>query len=558
MGGSSSPPAGSNGYRYYFDIHMGLCRGPVDEIREIAVGDRLAWQGAQTATGEGEIHALGLFGGDKKEGGVAGRFVAWMGDDDQVIAGGLVDLQPPGPVAGFRRMATFFFTGLVCAVNPYPKAWSFRIRRALKGWDGPVFHPELAQIVLGGTRSPPVDAYTPPEERPFGTYPSIPPEYTGQGTQVGNRYTPEEWAAYLQWLSDIQEYSTRPRAFERDPQIVAMNPAHILYEALTNREWGRGYPRNRIDDASFLAAATTLKDEGFGMCHKWSRRDSVKIFIQSVLDTIGGAMYTDRGTALMKLKLIRGDYVVADLPLFTTSNGIISIKDATTSNTSSAVNEVIVEFHDPVRNEKRSVRVQNLANLQSSGGAFNSLSKTYVGVPTASLALRLAQRDLRANSEGLRRFELVGDRRMSRLAPGDVIRIQDTARGVPPTVMRVAQVKDGTLTTGEMQIVVVQDLYGFPSSTFVDDTPNTWVKPTFEPCIGRHDVFEVPYFMLARQLLPAELALVDGATAILGTVAERGQAINISYDLAIKSGEIEEDEWPVGTGSYCGYVPPED
>ncbi len=38
------------GYSYYFGIHMGLGRGPVDEITHIKVGDKTAWQ---DATGSG-------------------------------------------------------------------------------------------------------------------------------------------------------------------------------------------------------------------------------------------------------------------------------------------------------------------------------------------------------------------------------------------------------------------------------------------------------------------------------------------------------------------------
>src|SRR5690606_6533837 len=36
-----------------------------------------------------------------------------------------------------------------------------------------------------------------------------------------------------------------------------MNPAHIVYEALTNPEWGLGYPPAVLDLASFTAAADT-------------------------------------------------------------------------------------------------------------------------------------------------------------------------------------------------------------------------------------------------------------------------------------------------------------
>jgi len=43
---------------------------------------------------------------------------------------------------------------------------------------------------------------------------------------------------------------------------VAMNPAHIIYQCLTDTAWGMGYPTASIDDAAFTAAADALYAEG--------------------------------------------------------------------------------------------------------------------------------------------------------------------------------------------------------------------------------------------------------------------------------------------------------
>ena len=40
--------------------------------------------------------------------------------------------------------------------------------------------------------------------------------------------------------------------------VTAMNPAHIIYQCLTDTAWGMGYPTSALDDASFTAAANTL------------------------------------------------------------------------------------------------------------------------------------------------------------------------------------------------------------------------------------------------------------------------------------------------------------
>lgn len=60
------------GYKYYMGIFMGLFRGPINEITEIRVGDRTAWQGSLTDNAVVNINAPELFGGTKSEGGIDG------------------------------------------------------------------------------------------------------------------------------------------------------------------------------------------------------------------------------------------------------------------------------------------------------------------------------------------------------------------------------------------------------------------------------------------------------------------------------------------------------
>jgi len=44
--------------------------------------------------------------------------------------------------------------------------------------------------------------------------------------------------------------------------VICANPAHIIYECLTNPVWGMGYPISIIDNTSFTQAADTFYSEG--------------------------------------------------------------------------------------------------------------------------------------------------------------------------------------------------------------------------------------------------------------------------------------------------------
>lgn len=486
MGKSSSNP--TTGYKYFFGIHMGISRGPVDSIKEIRVGDKTAWTGNQTDTGTISINAPDLFGGEKQEGGVVGTLDVMMGKPDQLAVSGLVSMLGHA-LPGFRKVLTSFFNGTIASNNPYPKAWKYRLTRALKGWeDDSAWYPEKAIIPLVGVK----DADT----------------------------------------------------SQSDTNIASMNPAHIILECLTNGEWGRGLTRSRLDLGSFAAAADTLFDEGFGLCLRWTRRDTLDAFVQSVIDHIGAVIYADRATSLLKLKLIRFDYVHSELPIYTTDSGMREIRENPVSALGPAVNEVVVEYIDPVSNNKRTKNAQNLASLQATNGVFNSLKKSYPGLPTAELAARVAQRELRMNAMALRTFTMTFDRRAWYIAPGDVFRISDVVRGIGDVVVRVGKVQDGTLQDGTITIDAVQDVFGMPNASFVGNEPPNWVKPNNKPILKEHRAFEVPYFMLRGSMSPADFDYLEDDAGFLGTVVAKPSDLSLAYNLFVKPGPPDEDEQP--------------
>lgn len=60
----------------------------------------------------------------------------------------------------------------------------------------------------------------------------------------------------------------------------------------------------------------------------------------------------------------------------------------------------------------RTVSVGNTAARMAAKGVINAITKDFPGIPVASLATRVAQRELKALSLSVRRFELTMDRRL--------------------------------------------------------------------------------------------------------------------------------------------------
>lgn len=525
MGKGSDPVTG---YKYSFGIHMGISRGPVNALVGIKVGDKKAWEGNITDSSDIFINKPDLFGGDKSEGGVVGTLKLLMGEVTQTAPAALVSMLGHA-LPGFRRMFTCFYDGQISSNSAYPKKWDFRVRRTTKGWDGEAWYPEKAMILMHGAEQTDI-IYVPKRM-----------DYTGGDLHdsIADAYN------HVQEQYEDETYDAQSVTYI--PEIHAMNPAHMIYECMTNREWGRGLPASVLDIASFTRAADALYDEGFGLCLRWTRRDTLESFVQSVIDHIGAVIYSDRATALITLKLIRADYDPRTLPIYDSDSGILAITENEVSAMGPAVNEVVVEYVDPVSNEKRTKNAQNLASLQASRGVFNSTKKSYPGLPNVQLAGRVAQRDLRLNAIALRRFTITMDRSAWKISPGDVMRMRDTVRGIQDVIVRVGRVEDGTLQKGTITITAVQDVFGLPLAAFTGDQPPGGAKPLTQPKLGRHRAFEVPYFMLKGAMKPADFDYITDDAGYLGTVAEKPTDLSLGYSIYVKPSEPTPDDLPPTT-----------
>ncbi|EPA9110251.1 hypothetical protein ACQ711_001116 [Serratia liquefaciens] len=509
MGGKGSKSV-TVGYKYFWDIHAGLGRGPVNEIVAITADKKTVFAGTEgQVTGNTSIYIdkRDLFGGDDTggEGGIRGTLDIMMGGPDQVMPPSVLKLLT-GLVPGFRGMVTTFFSGLISCYSASPKPWSYRVRRSDKGWDkNEVWYPEKALILLENTQAQLDDE---------------------------SKLTPEQ-AANLR-------------------RIHAMNGAHILVECATNRDWGRGL--SVVDDLdldSYRIAADRLYDERFGLCFRYNRQDSLDTFVQQVLDHIGAVQYGDLETGKMTLKLLRDDYVVDDLPLFTYDNGIIGVQDDDSSSADTAPNEITVTYHDPVTNSDGEVKAQNLGSIQSVG--LISSTVEYRAIPTHDLGARVAQRDLEMGAAGLTRLVIQFDRRGGILKPASVFRVSLPDRNIQSMVLRVGQISEGD--DGALKITAVQDVFGLPSTSYSSgEQPGGWTPPdqSARP-VTDMQLVELPYVVLASTVSESELAYIKPESGFVGIMASAPTSLSVNYQIQSRASgasfaDRNQGDWtPTGT-----------
>lgn len=333
--------------------------------------------------------------------------------------------------------------------------------------------------------------------------------------------------------------------------IVAMNPAHIIYQCVTDPVWGMGYPVQSIDVDSFEAAADTLYTEGFGLCMLWSRQEELGAFIRTVLDHIGAVFYSDPKTGKFGLRLLRADYDPDALQVFGEGN-VVALDSFQRVGYGDTVNEITVVFRDAGTNKDTPVTVQNLANVQAQG-AVVSQTRQYPGLPSASLALRVAQRDLIAASTPLAKARLVVNRSAWDLFPGDVFKLNWPKLGLVGIVFRVLGIDYGTLTDGTITVDIAEDVFGLPAGSYAAQEPPGWVEPdtTPDPVVDQA-ILEVPYRTLATALTAGELAILDSDAAYMSALAAKPSQTALQFAIASRVGSANFEE--VGIGAFVPYA----
>jgi len=315
---------------------------------------------------------------------------------------------------------------------------------------------------------------------------------------------------------------------------LLMNPAHIIYQCLTDPVWGMGCPTALIG-SSFTAAADALYAEDFGLCMLWNKPEEIGAFVNLVCDHIGAVLYTDPKTGLWEIRLLRADYDVGDLQIVTETEGV-EIESFQRPGYADTINEVTVKFREVATNRDASLTVQNLANVQAQAGVV-STTREYPGLPNEALALRVAQRDLIVMSTPLAKGRIRVNRSGWSLVPGDVFRLQWPKLGIADVVVRILGVDTGSLRDGKITLDIAEDVFGLPASSYAAQEPAGWQEPTItaQP-ITLQDVVEAPYLSIALEVTAAELAAVDPDTSYLSALAARPSSSAIGFEIYSRVG----------------------
>lgn len=490
MGGSSKSQGRVQVSEYRMSIHVGVCAFRTGtKLLRFYVGDKEAWSGEKTDSEQFEVNEPELFGGLKKEGGIGG-LVSWLpGTINQVLPENIRNRisNDPTEVPGFRGLVSLFFSG----------------KGSTGGFYWTANNPYLKPL------------------------------------KVRVRCVPEGLNPLIAMIDLPQDSQGRPQK--------AANPAHIIYECLTNKSWGMGAGSAGIDIESFENAAQTLFEENFGLGMIWTRQTEIENFVNEVLDHIQATMFMHPLTGKHTLKLLRDDYNVEDLDELNPDNAVLlNFKRKTWGETA---NEVIVEYTDAETEEPLTVTAQDPGAIAMQGGQVISSSKNYYGARSEELASRLAQRDVAMMAFPIATCEAEIMRETWSLVPGDVVKVVWPEHGISKIVFRVLDVNYGDATQRKIRVVLHEDIFAVDKSSYLSGGGSKWVSPNIPPAaMTRFSVATAPAFLMTRTLGLNSPADINYPECLISIAAGKNNTSESTYEILNKATGISGDPTIVSLG----------
>ena len=391
------------GFKYKVGIQFALCRGPVDNIRRIWIGDDEVWSG-EVSAGAIVIDKPKLFGGaDLGNGGVEGTFN---------FLGGTAVQTPNTYLSAFQQ----------------------------EGGDSPAYRGTCYGVWERG--------------------------YIGTSTTI------KPWAFEVRRIPEGPGGLTRAVNSGNDANL-----AYVVYEILTNTEWGLGFPEVDVDTTNFNAVANTLQAEGNGFSFVLDSPREISALLEEVQRQMDGVVYLDQSSGKWVIKLARANYSVGSIPAINETN-IVEVKDYVRGSWFDTKNYVTVQFKDRARDYFGTFALaQDMANYRIQG-VSNKSNMVFPGVKDKTLANAIVWREIRVLSYPLAKATIVVNREFWDVGPADVLKWTSAKLGFTDLVMRVSRVDLGDLVNGRIELTLVQDVFALTVPAFGDPVDTGWTPPS--------------------------------------------------------------------------------
>lgn len=254
------------------------------------------------------------------------------------------------------------------------------------------------------------------------------------------------------------------------------NPANVIYEVLTNAEWGYAIPTADIDTANFVTAGTTLFGEANGFSFVLDRQEELPEMLKRLEEQIDAIIYLNPILGKWQIKLVRDDYDPLTIPEINDTN-VDEFLPFTRVTWEGTKNTVRLPFFQRNDNYKATYEfAQDQANIRIVGKT-TATTLQHPGVKNESQANRIVWREIRTLATPLLMGEAVVDRTLYGVLPGDVLAFTNVDLNLVRLPMRVKSVDYGNLLEGKIKLELCQDVFHAAAGTFGDPPSTGWTLP---------------------------------------------------------------------------------
>lgn len=428
------------GTAYHTGFQWGICRGEIDQINRIWIGDKILQEQRSPAMGgnfdlqfttSGDSAIAEADFGDLENGGegvFGAQAQAYFGTASQPIDSYLNGQQTLCPA--YRNLAYFVWQGGSVQIGkPY------RLRTS-----------------TSTTRS----------SGHYGVGPS-----------------PKPIAFEVQRIDTVDglSLSASERRIGTDDRHA--NPANVIYDLITSPS-KMNQPTSSIDTTSFAAAATTLATEGNGLSLLIEKEQKTEKVLQDIERQINGYVFKDPADDLWKIKLAREDYTIGALEALDETN-ILKLREFRRTTWAGTINQVNIRFPSYDSTQKR-WRKETFARLHDIGnfeiqGRYNPITLSYPGLKDPEAAADICTRELAARNRPFAAATVEVDRSLSHVNPGDVLRFSYGGNlNVSNVPMRVTKIDRGRID-GKVVLTLAEDVFGAKVGAYADTPDGGWSDP---------------------------------------------------------------------------------
>ena len=272
-----------------------------------------------------------------------------------------------------------------------------------------------------------------------------------------------------------------------------VNPAEVLYEIVTNDDWGLAEKPTSLDLNALETMSKILADEKLGISVQLTSKDEARTIVDNICTHIDAIRYADPSTGLMVHHLIRAKD--ADEPMLAITSSNCSKITFVRQDWSNTVSEISISFTDrDALYETGTLSADDPANIEIQNGIKTTKSYDFAYFTTAANALWAAKRLGRSQGYPLATVSLECNRMLSTVRLGECLILSFPPYGITNMVVRVTNVDLSDFEDGTVKIDAMEDIFSLIKTTFEYSGSTEWERnPILPKGVQTWGVFELPY-----------------------------------------------------------------